>query len=107
MITVTVESTDKELISDIWSLKSDGIELEQPMLKSDGMARLDEITAYINLASAGLLFITALLGMIKRHNDAKPSKTKTVIKTMEVVEDIKGIASRYEKITQIEIHEEH
>jgi hypothetical protein len=103
MITVTVESTDKELIRDIWSLKSEGIELEEIMLKTEGWP--GEITAYIELASASLVFIPALLGLVVKHK--KPSTTKTIIKTSEVVEEIKGVTSRYEKITHVEIHEEH
>ena len=105
MITVTVTSSDKELISDIWSLKTNDVVLEESMLKSEGWP--GEITAYIELAAASLTFIAALLDMIKKHKDKKPSTTKTIIHSSEVIEDIHGIATRYEKIINIEIHKKY
>lgn len=105
MITVTVESTNKELIEDIWSLKTNDVELEERMLKAGEWP--SEITAYVELASASLVFIAALLDMIKKHEDKKPSSTKTIIQSSEIIENIHGITSKYKKITHIEIHEEH
>lgn len=105
MVTVIVESADRDLINEIWSLKTDGVDLEQLMAKAGDWPA--QITAYIELASASLIFIAALLDIIKRKQGGNKGRTKTIIKTNEHIDEIRGVAARYERITHIEIHEEN
>jgi uncharacterized membrane protein YwzB len=104
MSTIIVESFERELVWDIWSLQSDQVELEETLAKTEGIPA--QIIATIQLTSAVISFIVAVAGLIKKRHSTKARNTKIIVHTRKGELDFKQLTARFEESVRIEIHED-
>jgi len=71
---IHLSTSEKSIIDDVWSIKSDGVELEQAFYKSELPIQIHDITAYIEDATVLLTFIAALINLVKSKKHSAPTQ---------------------------------
>lgn len=104
MAVLYVETYDKEIDHGIWELKTPDIRIEQPLRKALGFP--SEITVYLQLGTAALNFVAAVLMLIAAKEKGKPSKTKTLLRIRKSEVDLRALVVRHEESIHIEVQEE-
>lgn len=104
MTTFIVLTDDYELGNEIWTLQTDGVTIEEPLIKAEGF--LKEITVYVGLAAVLIPFAKALFEMIKSKQKGAQKNTKTIVHTKESHVELKGLIAIYKESIYIEEVEE-
>lgn len=98
-----IETTDRELIYDLWETKTDDIEIEEPLHKAIGPI---EIAICIHATSKLIDSITRLLQVIQSHSECKPGKTKTKARAKKSEKEIREILDAMKDVIDVETADE-
>ena len=104
MTILYVETYDKDIDHGIWGLKTPDIRIEQSLRKELGSP--SQITVYLELGTAALNFVAAVLMLIAAREKGKPRTTKTIVRLRKSEVDLKALVARYEESIQVEVQEE-
>jgi hypothetical protein len=81
---ITLLSPDKELVDEVWSFASDEVSVEGLMAKSMlPTGFLHEVSAYAKDAAPLIVFLGALLNLVKSPKNKSPAETTINIQCAE------------------------
>jgi hypothetical protein len=77
---VTLQSSDRQLIYSVWDIKPDNVSLEEPLKKVwISPEQFHEISGYAKDATALIAFIGALFDLVKSLKNNEPVSTKIIV----------------------------
>jgi len=108
-VVVTVESYDRELLNDLWTLQGEGIEVSERLLKAGHEAGLVWIVirdaallagglkAATSAANEAITLVERVLKMVQSHTNGDKKQAKTKIKSRENPVEIGKLVQRFSK----------